>query len=117
MNRYSKKLTPETLSGVKPSQCRGLVWFFFEYSDEVVRRYRARGNWFALYDIEMESVADHLLRKLLDDDRRATLTYLSDRLNNGKAWYWSALYMRHLLWQNGIAGNRAAGAGFTPESA
>lgn len=100
------RLTAGMITGITPAQCRGLLWFYFEFSDEVVRRYRARGDWFAMYDIELDTVADRLLRRLFDDDRPATLIYLSELLKSGKAWYWIAIYLRHLLWQNGLAGNR-----------
>jgi hypothetical protein len=101
-----EKLTPARLADVTPSQCRGLIWFFFENGDELVSRFRERGNWFAIYDIELDKVVDHLLRRLFSDDRKFTLDYLSKRLKSGKALYWIAIYLRHLVWQNGMAGDR-----------
>lgn len=104
------KLTQQRLAGITPPQCQGLLWFFFEYGDELVSRYRGHGNWFAIYDIELDTVVDRLLRRLFSDERPSTLDYLYERLKHGKAIYWTAIYLRHLVWQNGMAGNR-------PESA
>ncbi|MFT4273022.1 MAG: P-loop NTPase fold protein [Pantoea sp.] len=100
------KLTPQRLAGITPPQCRGLLWFFFEHGDELVSRYRGHGNWFAMYDIELDTVVDRLLKRLFSEDRPSTLDYLSERLRHGKAVYWTAIYLRHLVWQNGMAGNR-----------
>lgn len=109
-NRFEQvleKLTPARLTGVSLSQCRGLVWFFFEHADDVLSHYQAHGDWFAKHNLKLEEVVDNLLRRLLEEDRTATFTYLSGRAESGKAWYWIVLYLQHLLWQNGIAGNRA----------
>lgn len=99
-------LTAQRLAGITSPQCRGLLWFFFEYGDELISRYRGRGNWFAMYDIELDTVIDRLLKRLFSDDRLTTLDYLSEQLKHGKAVYWTAIYLRHLVWQNGMAGDR-----------
>lgn len=100
------QLTPQRLSVITAAQCRGLLWFFFEYADDLVSRYRGHGNWFAMYDIELDTLVDRLLTRLLSEDRPSTLDYLSERLRNDKAVYWTAIYLRHLVWQNGMAGTR-----------
>ncbi|MEP8939228.1 PifA (plasmid) [Enterobacter mori] len=35
------------------------------------------------------------------------MTVLTELVMEGRAWYWIAEYFRHLLWQHGLAGDRA----------
>lgn len=44
---------------------------------------------------------------MLDDDRAKTMETLLSLTMTGTAWVWIANYIRDLLWQNGLAGNRA----------
>lgn len=89
-----------------PAECRGLLGFFFNNGDEMLRRYQARNAWTSLHDLDTYSVADRLIQRILREDAAATRKFLTVRLQRGKAWYWSAEYVRHLLWLHGIVGNR-----------
>ncbi|EDF4476584.1 hypothetical protein GBS67_14805 [Salmonella enterica subsp. enterica serovar Typhimurium] len=89
------------------AECSGLLTFFFCAGDEVHARYRQRNRWFSRYDLDVNSVADRLLKRMFDDDRANTMETLLSLTMTGTAWVWIANYIRDLLWQNGLAGNRA----------
>ena len=91
-----------------PAECRGLLQFFLDYGDEMLRRYQAEDPRFELYDLDTYSVADRLISRLLRDTNandNDTQAFLTEQTWNGRAWYWIAEYMRHLLWQHGMAGD------------
>lgn len=90
------------------SECAGLLAFFFSAGDEITARYQQRNRWFSRYDLDVNSVADRLLKRMLDDDRAKALKILFSLTMKGASWGWIANYIRELLWQNGLAGNRAA---------
>ncbi|RPH29628.1 NTPase [Buttiauxella warmboldiae] len=90
------------------SECSGLLTFFFEEGDEIHARFRQRNHWFSRYDLDVNSVADRLLKRMLDDDRAKTMNTLLSLTMKGTALVWIANYIRDLLWQNGLAGNRPA---------
>lgn len=100
------QLTSPLIKTRMPAECRGLLGFFFDNGDEMLRRYQARNAWTSLHDLDTYSVADRLIQRILREDAAATRKFLTVRLQRGKAWYWSAEYVRHLLWQHGIVGNR-----------
>ncbi|HGM7056994.1 KAP family P-loop NTPase fold protein [Serratia marcescens] len=100
------QLTSPLIKTRMPAECRGLLGFFFDNGDEMLRRYQARNAWLSLHDLDTYSVADRLIQRILREDAVATMKFLTVRLQRGKAWYWSAEYVRHLLWQHGIAGDR-----------
>ncbi|MEN4892351.1 KAP family P-loop NTPase fold protein [Erwinia billingiae] len=104
--QITDRLSNKLISGITQGSCRGLLSFLFSYGDELANRFRVRGELFATYDVGMFGLADRLLRRLCDTDRQAGLDFLRDLLTTGSAYYWSAVYLRHLLWQNGIKGNR-----------
>lgn len=72
----------------------------------MVERYRQDNEWFALHQLDTYSVADRLIQRILREDAPSTMKFLITRLQSGKAWYWCAEYVRHLLWQHGIVGDR-----------
>ncbi|EAS6302937.1 NTPase [Salmonella enterica] len=88
-------------------ECHGLLTFFFNAGDEIYERYRQRNRWFSRYDLDVNSVADRLLKRMLDNDRTKTMEILLSLTMKGTAWVWIANYIRDLLWQNGLAGDRA----------
>ncbi|MCX0501621.1 hypothetical protein [Erwinia billingiae] len=104
--QITDRLSNKLISGITQGSCRGLLSFLFSYGDELADRFRVRGELFATYDVGMFGLADRLLRRLCDTDRQAGLDFLRNLLTTGSAYYWSAVYLRHLLWQNGIKGNR-----------
>jgi hypothetical protein len=79
---------------------------FFNAGDEIYERYRQRNRWFSRYDLDVNSVADRLLKRMLDNDRTKTMEILLSLTMKGTAWVWIANYIRDLLWQNGLAGDR-----------
>lgn len=100
------QLTSPLIETRTPAECRGLLQFFFDNGDDMLARYQARNGWISLYDLDTYSVADRLIQRMLREDPASTMKFLTARLRDGKAWYWSAEYVRHLLWQHGIAGDR-----------
>ena len=102
------RLNAAMIKRTTPAQCRGLLGFILEYGNDISERYRARGEWLTMGDLSLREVADRLLRHLLDNSRHEALAYLRESLTNEKRFHWSVSYLRHLLWQNGLAGNRPA---------
>lgn len=102
------RLNSAMIGRITPSQCRGLLGFIFQYGNEIISRYHERGEWLTIGDLSLKELADRLLRHLCDDNRQGTLEYLVSTLTDEKTFHWSLSYLRHLLWQNGLAGNRPA---------
>lgn len=100
------QLTSPLIEARTPAECRGLLQFFFDNGDDMLARYQARNGWISLYDLDTYSVADRLIQRMLREDPASTMEFLTACLRDGQAWYWSAEYVRHLLWQHGIAGDR-----------
>ncbi|WP_273866251.1 KAP family P-loop NTPase fold protein [Serratia ureilytica] len=100
------QLTSPLIEGRTPAECRGLLQFFFDNGDDMLARYQARNGWMSLYDLDTYSVVDRLIQRMVREDPASTMKFLTARLRDCKAWYWSAEYVRHLLWQHGIAGDR-----------
>lgn len=88
------------------SECRGLLQFFFDYGDEMLERYQADNEWFGLHDLDTYSVADRLIRRMVQEDEEKTMAFLTEQARLGRAWYWIAEYVRHLLMEHGMAGQR-----------
>nr|WP_227543784.1 hypothetical protein [Klebsiella variicola] len=72
----------------------------------MLERYRVNNEWFVLHDLDTYSVTDRLITRMFRDNADHTAEFLSEKVKNGQAWYWIAEYVRHLLWQHGMAGNR-----------
>ncbi|WP_259327048.1 hypothetical protein [Citrobacter portucalensis] len=101
------QLTIPLVESRTTAECRGLLQFFFNSGDDMLERYRVNNEWLGLHDLDTYSVADRLIRRMLREDETETMTFLTDQARNGRAWYWIAEYVRHLLWQHGRAGDRA----------
>lgn len=89
------------------AECAGLLAFFFREGDAVPECYRKRNRWFSRHDLELNSVADRLLKKMLDEDRVSAMQTLLSQTTEGDSMVWIANDIRDLLWQNGLAGDRA----------
>lgn len=100
------QLTRPQIDARSPAECRGLLQFFFDHGDEMLERYMADNEWFGLHDLDTYSVADRLINRLLQDNEDDTMAFLTGQVRDGLAWYWIAEYVRHLLWQHGLAGDR-----------
>lgn len=101
------QLTSPLIKARTPAECQGLLQFFFDNGDEMLRRYQARNEWLTLHDLDTFSVADRLIQRMLREDVASTMEFLTAQLQSGKAWYWIAEYVRLQLWQHGIVGDRA----------
>lgn len=103
----SQMITP-LIDARTPEECGGMIRFFFNYGDQIIEHYREDNDWFYLYDLDTYSVVDRLINRLFQSAGiEKSMALLSDLLINGQAWYWIAEYVRHLLWQHGIAGTRS----------
>ncbi|WP_459378837.1 PifA [Serratia sp. ser-z] len=100
------ELTSPLIDSRTLAECQGLLQFFFDNGDDMVKRYRQDNEWFELQDLDTYSVADRLIQRMLREDVTSTNKFLTAQLQLGKAWYWGAEYVRHLLWQHGIVGDR-----------
>lgn len=100
------QLTQPQIDTRTPAECRGLLQFFFDSGDDMLERYRANNEWLGLHDLDTYSVADRLISRMLREDEAETITFLTEQARNGRAWYWISEYVRHLLWQHGMTGNR-----------
>lgn len=101
-------LSSTMISTRSAAACEGLVRFFFNQGDTVIERYQDRDVWFAAYDLDMNVVVDRLIRKMCEERRAESLSVLKSLCTEGESWLWIASYVRHLLWQNGLAGDRQA---------
>ncbi|MEH4929648.1 KAP family P-loop NTPase fold protein [Enterobacter cloacae] len=101
------QLTWPMISGRTTAECSGLLAFFFNTGDEIHARYRQRNRWFSRYDLDVNRVADRLLKRMMDDDRMKAMETLLSLTKKGTALIWITNYIRDLLWQNGLVGNRA----------
>jgi len=99
------QLTVPLIASRTPGECRGLLQFFLGYRDEILKRYQADDPRFELHDLDAYSVADRLIFRLLQDKTDDTLVFLTEHARGGRAWCWMAEYVRHLLWQHGMAGD------------
>lgn len=100
------QLTWPMISERTAAECAGLLAFFFNTGDEIHARYRQKNRWFSRYDLDENSVADRLLKRMLADDRDKALETILTLTTEGIACVWIANYIRDLLWQNGLAGDR-----------
>ncbi|ENR9640710.1 NTPase [Salmonella enterica] len=99
------QLTVPLIASRTPGECRGLLQFFLDYGDEILKRYQTEDPRFELHDLDTYSVADRLIFRLLRDNTDGTRVFLTEQARDGRAWYWMAEYVRHLLWQHGMAGD------------
>lgn len=108
------RLTPVMLAGATPGQCRGLLTFIFRHGNKIIHRYSERGELLRVIDIGLQELADRLIRGLIKDSddgeekEKEALELLRSALQGAETFSWSVSYLRHLLWQNGLAGNRPA---------
>ncbi|CAI2535899.1 KAP family NTPase [Serratia liquefaciens] len=100
------QLTSPLIEARTQAECQGLLQFFFDNGDIMVERYRQDNEWFSLYQLDTYSVADRLIQRMLRENAASTMKFLIAQLHSGKAWYWCAEYVRHLLWQHGIVGDK-----------
>ncbi|EPU8562843.1 KAP family P-loop NTPase fold protein [Yersinia enterocolitica] len=102
------QLTQPMIATRDAAECNGLLWFFFNRGDKVTERYQARNTWFSPHDLDMQGVTDRLLHRMCEENRDTALAALTSLSMEGESLFWIADYMRHLLWQNGIVGDRPA---------
>jgi len=100
------QLSSTMISTRSVAACEGLVWFFFNQGDTVIEHYQDRDVWLAAFDLDMDVVVDRLIRKMCEEHRAESLSFLKSLCAEGESRLWIASYVRHLLWQNGLAGDR-----------
>ncbi|MDP0790013.1 hypothetical protein Q8F84_27670, partial [Klebsiella pneumoniae] len=105
---FLERLTPLMVSRLTQEQCRGLLGFILENGDEIIKRFKTRGAWLSIGDMGLNEVTDRLFRHLNSLNAGEMLSYMRESLTDEKRFHWSLTYLRHLLWQNGLAGNRPA---------
>lgn len=99
-------MTKPLIESRTSEECCGLLQFFFDTGDSMLERYRENNEWFVLHDLDTYSVTDRLITRMFRENADHTAEFLSEKVKNGQARYWIAEYVRHLLWQHGMAGNR-----------
>lgn len=100
------QLSSATVATQSVATCEGLVRYFFDYGDTVIQRYQQLNVWFAAYDLDTDGVVDRLIQRMCEIDRTASIIFLQKISVEGTAWSWIARYVRHLMWQNGLVGDR-----------
>lgn len=102
------RLTPRLIQDRYFDECAGLVSFFFNYTDTVSARFRARNTWFFLRKTGINQVVRHLLKHMLDIDKARTIALMDTLVTNGDSPFWLADFMRELIWEHGLAQNAAS---------
>lgn len=100
------QLTWPMINTRSENECAGMLDFFFNFGDEIIASYRQRNRWFSRYDLDLNRVVDRFLKKMFDANREEAMTLLLSLTKKGGALFWIADYIRDLLWQNGLVGNR-----------
>lgn len=99
------RLTPSLIQSRQFEECAGLVSFFFNFTDIVTERFRARNTWFSLRETGINQVARDLLKHMLDIDEPGTIALLETLVTEGGSPFWIADFMRDLVWEHGLAQN------------
>ncbi|MEJ5174613.1 KAP family P-loop NTPase fold protein [Erwinia sp. MYb416] len=102
------RLTPSLIQERNFEECAGLVSFFFNYTDAVSARFRARNTWFSLQETGINQVVRHILRRMLDIDEARAIATLDTLVTNGASPFWVAAFIRDLIWEHGLAQNAAS---------
>ncbi|MXV05449.1 P-loop NTPase fold protein [Enterobacter sp. ABFQC] len=99
------RLTPSLIQDRQFDECAGLVSFFFNYTDTVSERFRARNTWFSLRETGIDQVVRNLLKHMLDLDESGTIALMETLVTEGNSPFWIAEFMRDLVWEHGLAQN------------
>lgn len=100
------QLTAPLISRQSAAACAGLLTFFFNEGDEVLKRYRERNRWFSRYDLETNGVANLFLKRIAETDHQGFTDILLRLTATGSAIIWISNYVCDLLRQNGLVGKR-----------
>lgn len=99
------RLTPSLIQDRHFDECEGLVRFFFNFTDIVIERFRARNPWFSLHETGINQVVMCLLKHMRDIDESRMISLLDMLIMNGDSPFWIADFMRGLIWEHGLAQN------------
>lgn len=99
------QLTARRISQLTFSQCEGLLWFFFHYSDMAGHMQTSLGRREERSSSALMEVCQ-LLSRLLLLHRSKGLWLLRKLFLQGEARSWLVQLMRDLLWGHGIKGNQ-----------
>ncbi|HHI2442714.1 TPA: P-loop NTPase fold protein [Enterobacter cloacae] len=103
-----ERLNPAMLERATPSQCQGLLHFIFRNGDKISTLYRKRVSWLHISELGLMELADRLIRRLYIAKKDEILNYLKNALQSRETFTSGISYLRHMLWQNGLSGNRPA---------
>ncbi|EGI24656.1 phage T7 exclusion protein [Escherichia coli TA206] len=70
------ELTASRINSLSYESCSGLLHYFFNYNDDVVRRFHMLGRWLDRHDTPGKAVVLDLLRRMLILRRRQSLAQL-----------------------------------------
>lgn len=99
------RLTARKIATLSFKECEGLLWFFFDFSDQVNELLRAKGRYDSGNATGLQEVCN-LLIKILSLHRQRGLWLLRKLFLEGDARGWLVQCMRDLMWAHGIRGNR-----------
>ena len=102
LNRF----THQFIANMTYAQCEGMVWFFFNCADNVNDRFLQRNRFFSLQSIAVDGIVSNIIRRMHTVNPSCTLKFLSVQFAECNALFWMTLYMRKLLWDNGVVGDR-----------
>lgn len=88
------QLTWPVIATRTTEECEGILRFFFEHADEVIKRYTIRNEWFEPHNLEMNRVAIRLLERICEDRLWPIQERMSAMLDTGKLWRWIADFFR-----------------------
>lgn len=100
------ELTASRINSLSYETCSGLLHYFFNYNDDVVRRFKMLGRWLDRHDTPGKAVVLDLLRRMLILRRKQSIAQLHRLFCHGQSWSWTAQFMRDLLWGHGMRGGR-----------
>ena len=101
-------LTMEMLSRATSAECLGLLRFIFSNGTKISACYRQRYGIMGREDAGLTELADRLFQHVQHAGQKGGLNSMSHALQDRQTFSWAVTYLRHLLWQNGLAGSRPA---------
>lgn len=102
------RLTPRVTGGASGKQLEGLLSFFFNSGDRIRHAFIERSAFSIAHDTGVNGLARQLTGQLLEKDRGHALAALEELFVTGRSIIWMTSFMRDLLLQHGLVGNRPA---------
>ncbi|MGK3113469.1 KAP family P-loop NTPase fold protein [Candidatus Pantoea formicae] len=102
------RLTPMVTEEAGREAQKGILYFLFNNSDEIMDYFNQRSPSLRRHQIGIEPLAIQLIRQLLIQDREGSIQYLDTLFKMGKSTLWVASFARSLFWKHGLVGGRPA---------